>query len=123
MLFDIALLEGCISSSGSSERLPEDGFSSRNMQACSSQDCQPSTSQNKPLTHILLNVLDSPATRNRIRDNRTVVKMKRSINQISTEQEDLQVQLLSPNGKVPPWNTGCVGEDSREVPIGVSTRD
>ena len=26
--------------------------------------------------------------------------MKRSINQVSTEQEDLQVQLLSPNGKV-----------------------
>ena len=27
--------------------------------------------------------------------------MKRSINQVSTEQEDLQVQLLSPKGKVP----------------------
>ena len=59
---DIALLEGCISSSGSSEPLSEDDLNGRNMLACNTHTVTLSQSHTHTKYH-LHNVLDPPATR------------------------------------------------------------
>ena len=55
-----------------------------------------------------------------------VVKMKRTISQISTESENLQIQLLSSNGKVPTRSTSeAAGYDlysSEDITIPAHTR-